>query len=114
VIKGEYGPEEPAVDAARREFREELGLPLPDGELLPLGDARQTGGKVVTVWALEGDLDPGLVVPGTFTMEWPKGSGRLRDFPEIDKVAWFGPGQARARIVTAQRAFLDRLAELPV
>jgi predicted NUDIX family NTP pyrophosphohydrolase len=73
---------------------------------------RQSGGKLVTVWALEGDLDPGVVVPGTFTMEWPRGSGRMREFPEIDRVAWFGLPRAGARIVAGQRAFLDRLAEL--
>ncbi len=111
VVKGEYGADEPAVEAARREFREELGLPVPEGELLPLGDTRQSGGKVVTVWALRGDLDPALVVPGTFTMEWPKGSGRLREFPEIDRVAWLDLERAREKIVTAQRVFLDRLAE---
>ena len=105
-------PEETAQAAARREFAEELGLPVPDGEPIPLGQVRQAGGKVVTVWALEGDLDPGLVVPGTFTMEWPKGSGTVRSFPEIDRVAWFGLSEAREKIVGAQRAFLDRLDAL--
>src|SRR5882757_9583122 len=65
VVKGEYEPDETPQAAARREFQEELGLPVPDGELLPLGEARQTSGKVVTAWALEGDLDPERVVPGT-------------------------------------------------
>jgi predicted NUDIX family NTP pyrophosphohydrolase len=109
VVKGEYGPDEPAEAAARREFLEELGLPVPGGDLITLGEVRQAGGKVVTVWALEGDLDPELVVPGTFTMEWPKGSGRLRSFPEIDRAAWFDLRRARERIVSGQRAFLDRL-----
>lgn len=109
VIKGEYGPEEPAEAAARREFREELGLPVPEGDLIDLGQVRQAGGKVVTVWALEGDLDPRLVVPGTFTMEWPKGSGRLQSFPEIDRADWFDLSRAREKVVGGQRAFLDRL-----
>ncbi|MFJ9740699.1 NUDIX domain-containing protein [Streptomyces sp. NPDC101166] len=111
VPKGEYDPDEPAWDAARREFREELGLPPPDGEAVPLGRVRQTGGKVVTAWAVEADLDPAAVVPGTFVMQWPPGSGRTAEFPELDRVAWLGLARARELIVTAQTAFLDRLAE---
>ncbi|MFE7234764.1 NUDIX domain-containing protein [Streptomyces sp. NPDC002405] len=111
VPKGEYDPEEPAWEAARREFREELGLPPPDGEAVPLGEVRQTNGKTVTAWAIEGDLDPAAIVPGTFTMEWPPRSGRTQEFPELDRVAWLGPDRAREVIVTAQTAFLDRLAE---
>ena len=109
--KGEYEPGEPAWDAARREFQEELGLPPPDGEAVPLGEVRQTNGKVVTAWAIEADLDPATVVPGTFAMEWPPKSGRTQEFPELDRVEWFAPDRARAVIVTAQAAFLDRLAE---
>ncbi|MER6440866.1 NUDIX domain-containing protein [Streptomyces sp. NPDC001185] len=111
VPKGEYGPDESAWDAARREFREELGLPPPDGEAVPLGEVRQAGGKVVTAWAVEADLDPATVVPGTFTMEWPPRSGRRQEFPELDRVEWFGLDQARAVVVPAQAAFVDRLAE---
>ncbi|MGA5524904.1 NUDIX domain-containing protein [Streptomyces pseudogriseolus] len=111
VVKGEYDPAEPAWDAARREFREELGLPPPDGEAVPLGEVRQSGGKVVTAWAVEADLDPASVVPGTFTMEWPPRSGQTQEFPELDRVAWFPLDRARELIVSAQTAFLDRLAE---
>lgn len=111
VPKGEYDPEEPAWEAARREFEEELGLPPPEGEAVPLGEVRQAGGKLVTVWALEADLDPATVVPGTFRMEWPPRSGRTEEFPELDRVAWFGLDRAREVIVKAQSAFLDRLAE---
>ncbi|MFE1439913.1 NUDIX domain-containing protein [Streptomyces sp. NPDC058739] len=111
VPKGEYDPEEPAWEAARREFREELGLEPPDGAAVPLGEVRQRGGKVVTVWAVEADLDPATVVPGTFTMEWPPRSGRTREFPELDRVAWYGLERAREVVVSAQAAFLDRLAE---
>jgi predicted NUDIX family NTP pyrophosphohydrolase len=110
VVKGEYEADEPPQDAARREFREELGLPVPPGDLVPLGEARQSGGKIVTVWALEGDLDPDQVVPGTFTMEWPPRSGRTQEFPEIDRAAWLPLADARERIVAGQRVFLDRLA----
>jgi predicted NUDIX family NTP pyrophosphohydrolase len=111
VPKGEYAPDEPAWEAARREFREELGVAPPDGEAVPLGEVRQTGGKIVTVWAVEGDLDPETIAPGTFSMEWPPKSGRTQEFPELDRVRWFGLDAARTVIVTAQTAFLDRLAE---
>ncbi|MFI8537019.1 NUDIX domain-containing protein [Streptomyces aquilus] len=112
VPKGEYVPdEEPAWEAARREFREELGLAPPDGDAVPLGEVRQSGGKTVTVWAIEADLDPATVVPGTFRMEWPPKSGRQQEFPELDRVAWFPVEHAREVIVTAQATFLDRLAE---
>ena len=111
VPKGEHDPAEPAWEAARREFREELGLEPPDGVAVPLGEVRQAGGKTVTVWAVEADLDPAAVVPGTFTMEWPPRSGRTREFPELDRVEWFALDRAREVIVSAQRAFLDRLAE---
>jgi predicted NUDIX family NTP pyrophosphohydrolase len=111
VIKGEYEPDEPAWEAARREFQEELGLPPPDGEAIDLGEVRQTNGKIVTAWAVRADLDPATITPGTFRMEWPPKSGRLQEFPELDRVAWFGLDRARAVIVKAQAAFLDRLAE---
>ncbi|MFG3074134.1 NUDIX domain-containing protein [Streptomyces sp. NPDC048225] len=111
VPKGEYDPAEPAWEAARREFEEELGLPPPEGEAVPLGEVRQAGGKVVTVWAVEADLDPAAVLPGTFNMEWPPRSGRTEEFPELDRVAWFALDAAREVIVKAQAAFLDRLTE---
>ena len=112
VPKGEYEPEsETAWDAARREFQEELGLAPPDGDAVPLGEIRQSNGKRVTVWAVEADLDPATVVPGTFRMEWPPKSGLTKEFPELDRVAWFPLDRARTVIVKAQGAFLDRLAE---
>lgn len=109
VPKGEYGEGEAPEDAARREFAEELGLPVPDGEPVPLGEVRQAGGKVVTVWAVEGDLDPARVVPGRFTMEWPRGSGAMREFPEVDRVAWCTPEEAAEKLVAGQRVFVERL-----
>ncbi|MEU9781343.1 NUDIX domain-containing protein [Streptomyces phaeochromogenes] len=111
VPKGEYESDEPAWDAARREFQEELGLPPPDGDPIPLGEVTQTNRKVVTVWAIEADLDVTTMVPGTFTMEWPPGSGRVQEFPELDRVEWLTLDRARALLVKAQAAFLDRLAE---
>ncbi|GGN35290.1 NUDIX domain-containing protein [Streptomyces fuscichromogenes] len=111
VPKGEYEPDETAWEAARREFQEELGLPPPDGEAIGLGEVRQTNGKIVTAWAIEADLDPAAIEPGTFTMEWPPRSGRIQEFPELDRVAWLTPDRARELIVRAQAAFVDRLAE---
>lgn len=110
--KGEYEPDEEPEAAARREFAEELGLAVPEGDLADLGTVRQSGGKVVTVWALEGDLDPAQVVPGTFEMEWPKGSGRIQEFPEMDRFAWFPLPEAREKLLKGQLPFLDRLAAL--
>ncbi|WP_330236957.1 NUDIX domain-containing protein [Streptomyces sp. NBC_00566] len=111
VPKGEYEPDEPAWEAARREFQEELGLAPPDGTALPLGEIAQRNGKIVTAWAVEADLDPATIVPGTFTMEWPPHSGRVQEFPELDRVAWFTPDRARPLMVSGQGTFLDRLAE---
>jgi predicted NUDIX family NTP pyrophosphohydrolase len=112
IPKGECEPGEDAASAARREFQEELGLPVPDGELVELGEVKQSGGKVVTAWALAGDLDPALVVPGTFEMEWPRGSGKVKEFPEIDRADWFDLATAAEKIVAGQRPLLDRLTEL--
>ncbi|SDS04868.1 NUDIX domain-containing protein [Jiangella sp. DSM 45060] len=109
--KGEYDPDETPEAAARREFTEELGVPVPDGELVELGTVKQSGGKTVTAWALRGDLDPAAVVPGTFELEWPPRSGRTQEFPEVDRVEWFPLDVAREKIVKAQAAFLDRLAD---
>jgi predicted NUDIX family NTP pyrophosphohydrolase len=111
VPKGEHDLDEEPLAAARREFEEELGLPVPAGELMDLGSVRQSGGKTVTVWALEGEIDPTQVVPGTFEMEWPPRSGRRSSFPELDRVQWCSPADARRRLVAAQRVFLDRLVE---
>ncbi|HEY0499376.1 MAG TPA: NUDIX domain-containing protein [Kutzneria sp.] len=110
VPKGLIEDSEEPVAAARREFQEELGLPAPEGELLPLGEVKQSG-KTVTLWAVEGDLDPADVVPGTFELEWPPRSGKTRQFPEVDRVAWFGVDDARVKLVKGQRPFLDRLPD---
>jgi predicted NUDIX family NTP pyrophosphohydrolase len=111
VPKGEYTADETPEAAARREFTEELGLPVPPGELIDLGTVKQSGGKTVTVWALAADLDPATVVPGTFEMEWPRNSGRMQEFPELDRVEWFDLTTAATKIVGGQRAFLDRLTD---
>lgn len=110
--KGEYEPGEPPLQAADREFLEELGLPAPGGERLALGEVRQSGGKTVLAWAVEGDVDPAATVPGTFEMEWPPRSGRRTAFPEVDRVEWFTPQAAWDKIIAGQRPFLDRLDAL--
>ncbi|WUI93277.1 NUDIX domain-containing protein [Nocardia puris] len=116
IPKGEYefGAEEPAV-AARREFTEELGLPVPDGDWASLGEVQYGSGrgrKHLTVWAVDGDLDPSAVTPGTFQMEWPPRSGTLAEFPEVDRAEWFDLDTARDKLTAGQRPYLDRLAEL--
>ncbi len=107
--KGEHGPEEEPLAAARREFREETGVPVPDGTLIDLGAVRQSGGKVVAVWAVEGDVDPATAVSNTFTLEWPPRSGQYQEFPELDRFAWAEVAAARELLVKGQLPFLDRL-----
>jgi predicted NUDIX family NTP pyrophosphohydrolase len=111
IPKGEYGADEDALTAARREFAEELGI-APQGECHPLGEVTQKGGKIVTAFALEGDLDAGAIRPGSFEMEWPPSSGRRQSFPEVDRAAWFEVAEARSKILAAQAAFIDRLLAL--
>jgi predicted NUDIX family NTP pyrophosphohydrolase len=111
VPKGEYEPGEDAFSAARREFHEETGHLPPDGDAIDLGALVQPSRKVVTVWALEGDLDVSRAVSNTFEMEWPRGSGRMREFPEVDRVEWAGVAEARRRLLKGQVPFLDRLLE---
>ena len=112
IPKGEYGDGDDPRACALREFEEELGAPPPPaGALVELGEIRQKGGKTVTAWAVEGDLDPETVRSNTFTLEWPPRSGAMREFPEIDRAAWFGVEQAREKLVPAQAELLDRLRE---
>jgi predicted NUDIX family NTP pyrophosphohydrolase len=111
IPKGEYEPGDDPLEAARREFEEELGSAPPDGRALDLGEVRQKSGKLVRAWALEGDLDATACHSNTFTTEWPPRSGRMQEFPEVDRAEWFGLDAAREKINPAQAAFLDRLAE---
>ena len=111
IPKGEYEADEAPLSAAKREFAEELGT-IPRGECHALGEVKQRGGKIVTGFALEGDLDIGAIKPGVFEMEWPPRSGRMQSFPEIDRAAWFSPEDARIKILESQRKFIDRLLAL--
>jgi predicted NUDIX family NTP pyrophosphohydrolase len=109
--KGEYTEPEEPLAAACREFLEETGF-MPANPFHPLGELRQRSGKRVVAWAFEGDCDPALLRSNPFEMEWPPRSGRLRSFPEVDRVAWFTLDEARAKILPSQQPFLDRLAAL--
>ena len=110
IPKGEFTNDEPALDAAQREFREETGYAL-TGPFQPLSPIRQKGGKRVFAWAAPGDLDPAKIVSNTFVIEWPRKSGKQQTFPEVDKGGWFSLADARLIINPAQIAFLDELEE---
>ncbi len=110
IPKGEVHPDDSHLEAtARREFEEETGKAIPSGGLIDLGTVTQRGGKVVYAWAAEGDLDPATATSNTFSFEWPPFSGKVREYPEIDRVEWFSPVEARSRIKEAQIPFIDRL-----
>jgi predicted NUDIX family NTP pyrophosphohydrolase len=111
IPKGEYAPEEEPLDAARREFEEELGTPAPSGLADDLGEIRQKSGKVVHAFALEGDLDAEAITSNTCPIEWPPRSGRTIEIPEVDRAGWFAVEEARQKINPAQAALLDRLSE---
>jgi predicted NUDIX family NTP pyrophosphohydrolase len=116
IPKGEYADDEEPLAAARREFAEELGSPptpaAPDGELLDLGEIRQKSGKRVRAWAVAGDLDAERAQSNTFSMQWPPKSGRMQEFPEVDRAQWFGLGEARGKLNPAQVELLDRLSHI--
>ena len=111
IPKGEYDSGDDPWQAAQREFAEELGLAVPTGQRRELGTVKQPSGKVLTVFAVAADLDIGEFRSNTFTLEWPRGSGRLREFPELDRVAWLPVEEARVKLLKGQRVFLDRLLE---
>jgi predicted NUDIX family NTP pyrophosphohydrolase len=111
ISKGEYADGEPPLDAAKREFEEETGF-LAQGEFLELGQVQQSGGKVVSAWAFAGDCDPAKLVSNRFSMEWPPRSGRMIEFPEVDRGGWFAIQDAKEQILKSQAPFLDRLQHL--
>lgn len=111
IPKGEYESGEDAFVAARREFEEEMGVPAPDVQYAGLGDFRQPSGKIVTVFAGETDFAVDQVVSNTFDLEWPKGSGVLRRFPEVDDARWVGMAEARVKLVRGQLAVLNVLTD---
>ena len=111
IPKGEYAEGEDALAAARREFAEELGVALPSRPVLDLGAIKQSSRKVIAAFAVAGDFDPATLVSNRFELEWPPKSGRMQNFPEVDRAAWFAPAEAREKIQPGQAPFIARLLE---
>ena len=110
IPKGEYEPGEEPLAVARREFKEETGYDA-TGEFKPLEPLKQPGGKLVSAWAIEGDLDADTIKSNTFTMQWPPRSGRLAEFPEVDRAGWFPVPEARQKMLKGQVGFVDQLCK---
>jgi len=108
IPKGEFSDDEEPLEAAKREFEEEMGVPA-TGEFMPLKPLKQPSGKLVFAWAVRSDFDPSSLRSNTFSMEWPPKSGRHQEFPEVDKAAWFDVETARQKILKGQAPFLDQL-----
>ena len=110
IPKGEFADDENPLEVANREFHEETGLTLNAASaFIPLQPVKQRGGKTVYAWAVEADFDAAHVHSNTFSMEWPPRSGKMAEFPEVDRSEWFAIPLAREKMIEAQRAFLDRL-----
>src|SRR5215470_9314049 len=109
IPKGEHDGGEDALAAASREFKEETGIE-PREPFIELTPIKQAGGKVVEAWAFEGDADAAAIRSNTFSLEWPRGSGRFQDFPEVDRAEWFSLDDARRKILRGQAPLLEELA----
>ena len=109
IPKGEYVEGEDPWTVAQREFEEELGKAPPEGPRIDFAPVKQPSGKIITAFAVRGDLDLTGTFSNTFTLEWPKGSGKISEYPEIDRVGWFAVAQARSKLLKGQRPLLDRL-----
>ncbi|HJQ09006.1 MAG TPA: NUDIX domain-containing protein [Candidatus Saccharimonadales bacterium] len=109
--KGELDKDEKPLEAAKREFQEEVGMPAPAGEYIHLGEAKQSSGKIVHAWACEADLNLEGFSSNMFEMEWPPKSGQTQEFPENDKIAWVPMPEAKRKVVKGQVSFLEALAE---
>ena len=112
IPKGEYASGEDPLAAARREFEEELGVAPPNGPVTDLGEVKQKGGKIVSAWALAGDLDVAEITSNTVEVQWPPRSGKMLEIPEVDRAEWFGLQAAREKINPAQAELIDRLTEI--
>ncbi len=111
IPKGEFDPNEDPLEAAKREFEEETGLPA-SGQFIPLAPIKQPGGKIVYAWAFEGDCDVSAIISNTFSIEWPPRSGRQQSFPEIDRAQWFSFDAAREKITKGQSGFIEELQRI--
>lgn len=111
IPKGEHEPDESAMDAALREYAEETGF-APAPPYLPLGTVIQSSGKHVSAWAMETDVDASLAQSNLFEIEWPRHSGKLASFPEMDRAEWFSADMARVKLIPSQVAFIERAIEL--
>lgn len=111
IPKGEYPEDEDPLTAALREFGEEMGTPAPAVDYIALGAFRQPSGKVITAFAAESTFQPSGILSNTFALEWPKGSGIVKNFPEIDDARWVGEPEARTKLVRGQLPILDALVE---
>jgi predicted NUDIX family NTP pyrophosphohydrolase len=111
IPKGEYEVGEDPRTAAQREFEEETGHALPEGELVPLSEIKQPSGKLVRAWAIEGDCSVDIR-SNMFSLEWPPRSGKTEEFPEVDRAGWFEIADARAKLLLGQHGFLDQLATI--
>jgi len=112
IPKGEFDETEDPLAAAKREFKEETGSAPPDGPYISLKPIKQKNGKIVHAWAVEGDFDPGELNSNTFLCEWPPKSGRMQEFPEVDRAEWFAPQVAKEKILQGQQALVDELLGL--
>ncbi len=108
IPKGLFEENESPLDAAKREFKEETGFEA-EGSFIDLGSIKQSSKKIVHIWALESDIDETKITSNKFSMEWPKNSGYLREYPEIDRAGWFNIYQAKKKIQRGQAGFIDRL-----
>ena len=108
IPKGEFGPGENPLDAAKRELEEETGI-KPEGNFIELTPAKQKSGKLIYTWALEKDIDPADIKSNSFEIEWPPNSGKKKSFPEIDRAAWFNMDEARNKIIDGQVPLINEL-----
>ena len=112
IPKGEYQDGEDPFEAAKREFYEETGQPAPEGEYLDLGEIKRKDGKIIKAYAAKGNPDAANISSNTFELEWPRGSGNIQNFPEVDKAKWMPLGTAKQKVHLGQEVFLDKLAEI--
>jgi predicted NUDIX family NTP pyrophosphohydrolase len=115
IPKGEFADGEEPLEVAKREFQEETSFSIAgkiNGKFEPLNPVKQSGGKTVHAWAIEGDVDAGAIRSNTFSMEWPRGSGKTQSFPEVDRAGWFDLGTAKVKILKGQIGLLEQLERI--